>query len=196
MKRLLILALAMTVLACGGGDRKPAGPAISKNPASVRGWIVDVEGSGEGTLRTPETESARLTQIFQATNIWVENAPYVSGGVAENGAFILLDVPPGKVVVSFNAPGAETAQIVMENIPGNADVLVPAVILKKTGSTITKPEGIQVRIPARIDAPRPTGAKATVGGHIVNVMEAPLKAFVDRRDYPDPGGLRPVATYK
>ena len=196
MKRALLIVLTVALASCGGSENKPAGPVMAKNPLSVRGWILDVEGGGAGAEKTVETEAARLTQMFQATNIWVENAPFVSGGVAETGAFILLDVPPGTVTISFNAPGAQTAQLTLQNIPGSADVLIPGVLLKANGSTIPNPAGIRVRIPRKIDAPRPTGAKAIVGGHEVPVMEEPLNAFNDRRDYPDTGGLRTVATYK
>lgn len=196
MKRGFLIALTVALASCGGSETKPGGPAIAKNPLSVRGWILDVEGGGAGTEKTVETEAARLTALFQATNIWVENAPFVSGGVAETGAFILLDVPPGNVTISFNAPGAETARLTLQNIPGSADVLIPGVLLKPNGATVPKPAGIQVRLPRKIDAPRPTGQKAIVAGHEVAVMEAPLAAFNDRRDYPDTGGLRTVATYK
>jgi hypothetical protein len=196
MKRALLIALTVALTSCGGSESKPAGPAIAKNPVSVRGWILDVEGGGAGAEKTIETEAARLTQLFQSTNIWVENAPFVSGGVAETGAFILLDVPPGNVTISFNAPGAQTAHLTLQNIPGNADVLIPGVLLKPNGSTVSNPAGIRVRLPRKIDAPRPTGAKAIVAGHEVAVMEEPLNAFNDRRDYPEAGGLRTVATYK
>jgi hypothetical protein len=196
MKRAFLIALTVALASCGGSENKPAAPVMAKNPLSVRGWILDIEGGGAGTEKTVETEVARLTQMFEATNIWIDNAPFVSGGVAETGAFILLDVPPGNVTISFNAPGAETARLTLQNIPGSADVIIPGVLLKPNGSTIPNPAGIRVRIPGRIAAPRPTGAKAIVGGHEVPVTEEPLSAFNDRRDYPDTGGLKKVATYK
>lgn len=193
MKRFLIVAVLLAS-ACSS-ETKPSAGAIAKNPISVRGWIVDVEGAAPAE-KTIETESARLTQLFQSTSTWVENAQFVSGGVAENGAFILLDVPPGSATVAFDAPGAERARITLQNIPGNADVLIPQVVLKRGGSTILDPKAIRVRVPARIDAPKPTGAFALVNGHKVPVFEAPIKAFVERRDYPKPGGFQKLATYK
>jgi hypothetical protein len=196
MKRALLVALTVALASCGGSETKPTGAVMAKNPLSVRGWILDVEGGGAGTEKTVETEAARLTQLFQSTNIWVENAPFVSGGVAETGAFILLDVPPGNVTISFNAPGAETARLTLQNIPGNADVIIPGVLLKPNGATVSNPAAIRVRVPKKISAPTPTGAKAIVAGHEVPVMEEPLNRFNDRRDYPDTGGLRTVATYK
>lgn len=194
MKRLLALSL-LVVLSCSGGEQKPASQPMSKNPISVRGWIADVEGADRGAVRTPETEGARLIQQFQATSVWVEGAEFVSGGVAETGAFLLLDVPPGNVTISFNAPGAEDAKLVLRNIPGNADVLVPALLLKRGGATLLQPDGVTVRVPARIDQPRATGKQAVVAGVPVPIVDTPIAAFNDRRDYPE-RGLRPLATVR
>lgn len=193
MKRLITLSLILT--ACGGGEPSPARPRLAKEPLSVRGWIADVEGASKGAVTTAETESARLIQQFQATNIWIDGNNFVSGGVAETGAFILLDVPPGNVTVSFNAPGAEDAKLVLRDLPGNADVFVPALMLKRGGSASLQPEGIRVRIPARVDKPRDTGRKAIVAGVAVPVWEAPYSAFGDRREYPE-RGMRPLAIVK
>ena len=194
MKRLLALSL-LALLACSGGEPKPAAQKISKNPISVRGWIADVEGANRGETQTAETEGARLIQQFQATTVWVEGVDYVSGGVAETGAFLLLDVPPGNVTISFNAPGAEDAKLVLQNIPGNADVLVPALLLKRGGSTLLQPGGVTVRVPARIDQPKATGKQAMVAGVPVPIVDTPIAAFSDRRDYPE-RGLQPLATVR
>src|SRR5204863_6019654 len=111
--------LALLAAACWGPE--PGTPVVSKEPISVRVWILDIEsGSESTTFKTVETESARKAQLFQATNIWIENAPYVSGGVAPTGAFLLLDVPPGTAIIELTPPGGATARLHMENIPGNA----------------------------------------------------------------------------
>jgi hypothetical protein len=171
---------------------------LSKEPTSIRGWIADVEGaSPDGAYRTVETESARRIQLFQSTNIWVENAPYVSGGVADTGAFLLLDVPPGSITVSFTAPGAQNAKLVMQNVPGNADVLVPGLVLKPNGVALLDPKAVKVRVAAKIDKARPTKLTAVIAGVPVPVMEVPIAEMVDRRDYPDaPSTVAPVATVK
>jgi len=188
---ILVLALAA---ACGGGGETPKS-AVSKEPVSVRGWIEDVEGSVKST--SPEMEIARRTQVFQGTQIWVENADYVSGGVAENGSFILLDVPPGNVTIGFSAPGVDRAKIVMTNIPGSADVFIPRVILKPNGASVVKPESVVVRIASpEIKKPAPTGKTATVAGLTVPIMNVPLSAMVDRHDYPVPEGFRPLVVVK
>ena len=194
-----VLALAIALTACGGGEAgdKPAIP-MSREPVSVRGWIVDVEGAvKEDSFRTVETEMARRVEMFRQTNIWIDNVPYVSGGVGEDGSFILLDVPPGNVTISFSAPGAETARLTLENVPRNADVLVPGLLLKQGGSTVTDPKLIRVRIPSRITAPKATADRAIVQGHSVTVVETPIGQMSDRRDFPaPPGSLRPVATVR
>src|SRR5262245_2609066 len=125
MKRLLSLALLLS--ACGRPE--PGTPVVSKEPISVRGWILDVDTGAESTtFKTVETESARKRAMFQAMNIWVDKAPYVSGGVAETGAFLLLDVPPGKATLELTPPDGTTACLQMENIPGNADIFLPALL--------------------------------------------------------------------
>ncbi len=190
MKRILCILL-LILAACSSEKPKPA---VSKEPVSVRGWIEDVEGSVRAA--NPDLETARRTQIFQATSIWVENADYVSGGVAENGSFILLDVPPGNLTIGFEAPGAEQARVVLQNIPGNADVFIPGLILKKDGVRVMKPEAVRVRVPARIEKETRTGRMAVVAGLQVPIVDVPIAAMIDRHDYPKPEGFRPVATFK
>ena len=148
MKRAAILVSIAFLAACGGSEKPAPNTIVSKEPVSVRGWIDDVEGSKRS--ETLELETARRTQLFQGTNIWVDGADYVTGGVAENGAFILLDVPPGNATIPFAAPGAETAKLILQDIPGNADVFVPYLVLQKDGAHVVKPEAIKVRIGAPV----------------------------------------------
>jgi len=192
MRRFTILIAVVLAAACD--NQKPRTSTVSKEPVSVRGWIDDVQGSVKST--TPELEMARRSQIFQATQIWVENADYVSGGVAENGAFILLDVPPGNVTIGLSAPGAAQARLVLQNIPGSADVFIPAVVLKPNGATVVNPQDVKVRVAAEVAKPTPTGKNAMVAGVTVPILNVPLSAMVDRHDYPRPIGFQPVATYK
>ena len=141
-------------------------------------------------------EIARRTQLFQSSSVWVENTEFASGGIAENGAFIILDVPPMNATIGFNAPGAETAKIVLKDVPGTADVFIPDLILEPSGATVLDPKKILVRLPAKVDKPTPTGKTAKVGGYTVPIIETPLGQMIDRREYPNPGGFRPVATVK
>src|SRR5689334_105222 len=117
MRRLLLTIVILALAACKNDD----GLKMSSDPTSVRGWILDVKGAKRG--ETMEMELARRSQLFLGSSVWVENVDYASGGIAENGAFVVLDVPPKNAILGFNAPGAETAKVVMQNVPGSADVL-------------------------------------------------------------------------
>ena len=195
MKR-VSAAFSLLLLACG--PSQPGGPVVSKEPISVRGWVADVEGGGNGTYRTVETEAARKAQLYQSINVWVDGAPYVSGGLQENGSFLLLDVPPGNVTVSFAAPGAPDAKLVLQNIPGNADVYVPSIILAAHSVKFGDPAAVQVRIAAKIDKPHPTGRFAVVAGQKIAVVEKPLAQLAERHEFPTPpaAGHKPLATVK
>jgi hypothetical protein len=181
------------VAACGP---TPNTPQVSKDPISVRGWLLDVEGSA-APFRTAETEAARKTHLFQSTYVEVVNAPYVSGGIAENGSFLLLDVPPGKVTIIFTAPGAQSAKLEMENVPGNADIFLPALLLKPNGVALTEPAGVKVRMAARVDRVKPSGQFTTIAGMRLPVMETPIAQMADRHDYPlPPTTMVPIAKVK
>lgn len=195
MKRLAVLSLAVILSACGGEKGDFALDNISRQPVSVRGWVDDVAGAKKG--ETVEMEMARRGELFAQTSVWVEGVTYVTGGVSENGAFVMLDVPPGNVTIGFNAPGAETATMALQNIPPNADVLIPNVVLRPDGSSVVDPSQIRVRIPGDVKELTPTGQTAIVAGNTVPIYAAPIRSFTDRRDYPQTGGIpAPVAIYK
>jgi hypothetical protein len=190
------LILLLAALGCGG-NAKQDGIVLSHDPISVRGWIADVEGSPNAPFHTAETESARKANLYQSTNVWIDGAPYISGGVAENGSFILLDVPPGNVTINFAAPGAPDAKLVLQNVPGNADVFIPALLLKRGGVELLQPAETKVRMAAKVDKPRPTGKTAILGGHPFPVIDTPMAQMTDRLDFPKPpGNSVPLATVK
>ncbi|HEV7240573.1 MAG TPA: hypothetical protein VGQ36_15150 [Thermoanaerobaculia bacterium] len=193
MRRMLFLLVFLPLAACGrseGGDTM----RMSSSPVSVRGWILDVKGAQRG--ETIEMELARRSMLFLSSSVWVENVDYASGGIAENGSFIVLDVPPENSVLGFNAPGAETAKVALVNIPPYADVLIPAIILENGGATVHDPTKIVVRVSGNVSKPTPTGKTATVAGHTVPVIEVPMVEMENRRDYPFVPGFRPVATVR
>ena len=189
---LLMALLTIALAACGGGETSVY--KMSRDPVSVRGWILDVKGAKQEEI--VDMELARRTQLFQSSTVWVENTEFASGGIAENGSFIILDVPPVNATIGFNAPDAETAKIVLEGVPGNADVFIPDLILEPNGATVLDPKKILVRLPAEVDKPTLTSKTAKVGGYTVPIIETPLSQMIDRRDYPSPPGFRPVATVK
>lgn len=193
IRRLLIAAL-LVLAACKGDPNEKSVFTMSSNPVSVRGWIYDVKGATRE--QNPDMEIARRAQLFTSTSVWVENTEFASGGIAENGAFVVLDVPPQNAILGFNAPGAETARVVLEGIPDNADVLIPDLILEPNGATVRDPKAIQIRVPGEGNQPKDSGKTAKVAGYTVRVIETPLSQLNDRRDYPDPGGFRPVATVR
>src|SRR5437764_11381653 len=194
-KRCIVL-LAILAAACGGPS-EPQGPHVHKDPISVRGWIVDVETGPSTAYHTVETEAARKRDLFRGTNVWVENAPYVSGGVAETGAFLLLDVPPGDVTITFSAPGVPSSRLVLKQIPGNADVFIPAMLLKRDTVSLLDPKNAKVRVAAQVDKAAATGAFATVGDQRIPVMRTPIREMIDRLDYPNPPAISaPLATVK
>lgn len=193
MKRSLI-AVVLVLTACGGGEKKDQGFALS-DPVSVRGWVLDVKGAKRGEAM--EMEVARRTQMFAASSVWVEGSEYASGGIAENGAFLILDVPPNNTIIGFNAPGAETARVVMEGIPGNADVFLPDLILEPNGAKAFDPSKLLIRAPSSdVDRPTDSGKTAKIMGYTVRIIDTPLHQMMDRREYPNPGGFRPLATVK
>ena len=190
-----ILILALVASACGQSG--PSGPRVTKDPTSVRGWIVDVETGPNTAYHTVETEAARKRDLFRGTNVWVENAPYVSGGVAETGSFLLLDVPPGNVTITFSAPGLPAARLVLNHIPGNADVFIPALLLKRDTVALLDPNSVRVRLAAQVDKAVPSGAFATVAGQRIPVIRTPIREMIDRLDYPNPPAMQaPLATVK
>ncbi|MDP9192792.1 MAG: hypothetical protein M3P06_13910 [Acidobacteriota bacterium] len=193
MRRTLFTLLLLALAACGGNPDDSI-YVLSREPVSVRGWILDVKGAKHEEI--VDMEIARRTQLFQSSSVWVEDTKFASGGIAENGAFIILDVPPMNAIIGFNAPGAETAKIVLEGVPGTADVFIPDVILEPNGSTVLDPKKILVRVPADVDQPTLTGKTAKVGGYTVPIINTPFRMLNDRREYPNPGGFRPVATVK
>lgn len=188
-RRTLTIALFL-VAACRGKEDFQ----LSSNPTSVRGWVTDVKGARRG--ETIEMELARRAELFASTSVWVENVAYASGGIAENGAFVVLDVPPQQATLGFNAPGAETARVELRDVPANADVIIPNLILENGGAKVLDPSKIVVRVPGSVSKVTPTGKTASVAGYPVPIVEAPISAMIDRRDYPDVPGIRPVAIVK
>ena len=196
MKPLLLLAL-LPLLACG---RQETGTkVVSKNPASVRGWIADIERAQSGdTFKTVETEAAIESQLFASTNIWMDDAPYVSGGIAETGAFILLDVPPGNPTIEFAPPGGVVARLRMEHIPANADVFLPGIIIRGDKVELSDPTAVKVRLATQVKRETLSGNFSVIAGHRIQITNTPIRLMTDRHDYPTPPnrGPAPLATVK
>jgi hypothetical protein len=101
------------------------------------------------------------------------------------------------LTITFSAPGAPAARLVLGQIPGNADVFVPAIMLKRDTVALLDPASVKVRLAANIDKATPSGAFATVAGVRVPVMRTPIKEMIDRLDYPNPPATQaPLAVVK
>jgi len=195
MKRIALLMLL--IAACG--PSQSGVPKVSRDPISVRGWIADEETPrANDNFRTVETEAARLNQLFRTTDVWVDGAPYVSGGMAETGAFLLLDVPPGNVTITFRPEGQKEQKLVLQNVPANADVVIPGILLTPNGVQLSQPDAVKVRMAARVAKPIATAQKAVIAGHPVPIVNTPIAEMVDRRDWPTPPrmAVAPLATVK
>lgn len=165
------------------------GPPLSKTPVSIRGWLVDPAADSQSILHLTDTASgdaAHRARVFEQTNLSIEGFPYASGGMGGNGSFIILDVPPGEVIVNFQPPEGPDAQLVLKNVPPNADVLLPKLRIQGTEVVPSDPKEVVVRVPARVKARRPTGTQMTVAGQPVPVYEVPLREMFDRLDFPQP----------
>ncbi len=184
------------VIRCGGGAPGSSyGP--SRTPVSVRGWIADIVPPSAPRPTDPLKLASWRNTMFQDTSVVVLNIAYASGGVSENGSFIVLDVPPGEAVLDFTAPGVPSARLAFSGLPPNADVLLPGLIMTGSTMTILHPEKILVRVPSEIVRIRHRiRGTVLVGSYAVDIYEVPLSDLADRRDYPEPAEIHPLATVR
>lgn len=190
-KSLIVLSGLLLVLGCIAPEEAGQGPG--KTPISVRGWIADIQLPPQEIMKVsdPAKERQRMYQFLRDTNVYVVDMPFVSGAIAETGAFILLDVPPGDVTVRFQPPGLPEAELVLTNLPGNADVLIPALRIDGEKVSLQDPSLAVARIP--IDEERRTQLDrvVTVGGDPIEVWEVPFSDLVDRREFPTGDEVHP-----
>lgn len=186
-------ALRMTVvtviaISLAGCEAKESGPEVSRSPASVRGWIGDIELPPNEMYRLMEQTTGinqLKLQILQDTTLSVAGTQVASGGIAENGSFIILDVAPGPVTIIFSAPGLPENMLMIEGVPGNADILLPGVELTLAGPKIDTSR-VLARIPEERGKETPVPPPIKVMGQEVAVKVTSLGELVDRRDYPEP----------
>lgn len=191
MRRALIL-LPLLLAACSGSEslEKEGRGSFKKGPVSIRGWIAEIDlgtKQPDGVFSVTEpggTVGHYQRELFKETNFSVRDVPYASGGVADDGSFIILDAPPGKVTVDMQAPGVPLVPLVLENIPPNADVFVPSIKLYPDRFELLEPHRVLVRVPSEGTQRKKAAAQAIVGGLRVDVWEVPLREMMDRRDWP------------
>ena len=173
-------------IACS--EPKNTNPQMSRTPVSIRGWIRDIETPPSDFYRlTKSTTGANQFRIeqFQQTTVFVENVQFASGGVAENGSFILLDVPPGNIRIVFSAPNVASSMIELKNVPPNADVLLPALNVTNSGAKLLDPRAVVVRVPD-LDSDKRSFGPLSVQGFAAPVKRVSIRELIDRRDYPNP----------
>lgn len=179
MPKVLALYLLCTIcLACG--DTRPR----YRGPVSVRGSIASVPGALSLDPRFKVVAGNPEAELFKQTSISVDNAEFASGNVADDGTFVLLDVPGGNVVLTFTAPGAPASKLTLGKIPPSADVLLPGVVVKADSVDLIDPTKAVVRVVANQEGFKPF-TSSTIDGVSVPVQYVPLAAMSDRRDYPE-----------
>ncbi len=180
----VVTTLAFTVISCGPSEGRPE---VSKTPASLRGWIGDIELPPNEMYRLMEQTTGinqLKLQILQDTSLSVEGQ-IATGGLEDNGAFIILDVAPGNTTIIFSAPGLPENMLMLEGVPPNADILLPGVELTLAGPKIDATR-VVVRIPEKRGGPTPIPPPVRVMGQEVPVRAVGLGELIDRRDYPAP----------
>lgn len=185
VRRLLPFLLIAALVGC---ESEPKGPVLSRTPVSIRGWLVAPPSVQPQILHLTDTasgEAAYRARLFEQTRLSVEGFPFASGGMAGNGSFIILDVPPGGAIINFQPSGGEDARLVLEGMPPNADILLPGLEIRGTEVVPTDPSKVVVRVPGRVQTRRPIDVKVTVAGRPVPVFEVPLSEMIDRREFPD-----------
>jgi hypothetical protein len=182
---LFLLSTLLLSATCAAPPEGP-GQGPGKTPISVRGWIAYIQLPPQELMKVSDPEQARrhMRQFLQDTNIYVVDMPFVSGSIAETGAFIMLDIPPGDVRVRFQPPGLPEAELLLRNLPGNADVLLPALKIENDQITLMDPSKAVVRIPIEGGERRKLDSVVFAGSHEVEVWEVPFGDLVDRREFP------------
>lgn len=193
MRRLLPLLILLFVACDNDGETldKPGRGGFRKNPISVRGWISEIAiGPPPADVFSVTDSGSRVSpyqaRLFEETNMSIDDITYASGAVRDDGSFVILDAPPGDLVINFQAPGVSLVPIRLENIPGNADVFIPSMKLYPDRFELLEPDKILVRVPSRGSERKTTGQMAVVGGQAVEIWEVPLREMMDRRDFPVP----------
>lgn len=184
-----LLSIVTLLLPAGCSAPSPEGASgPGKQPVSVRGWIADVELPPSDMMKVvdPLVAIQQKYAMFRDTAISVEGVTYVSGAMAETGAFIMLDVPPGDSIINFQPPGMPDAQLTLRQIPGSADVMLPGLLIRGTTVVLKNPEDAMVRLPGNGPERKKLDIPAFVGDQRIAVWEVPFAELGDRREYPTP----------
>jgi len=195
----ILLPLLALVVSCSESSTPPKNRP-SKTPVSVRGWFarVDTPSNREKIAVTAvEIEQARLEAIFSESNVSVDDINYATGGMQTNGAFIVLDVPPGDAQLDFVFPGIPTSlKLTMKGIPAKADVFLPSLGVSSEGIRFLEPERVKIRVLSETNVKKMTGSSVTINGVSFPVEEVPREELAKRREYPVPTGAQSITRVK
>lgn len=171
-----IVLLLPALIQCGGEEGNVR-DELPEGPVSIRGWVTRVDG-------VPNYgQDGNLYDL----NAYVEGIERVSGGIRDNGTFVILGVPPGSSTIVFQAPGVEDAAIHFEGLPPRADVLIPGVVLTPGGAAISEPEQAKVRIPrGRAGEVEQIESTTTANGVTLPTYLVPTRELGDRLNHPKP----------
>jgi hypothetical protein len=191
---IIIAALAITAGGCG--EQRSTLDSMSKAPVSVRGWVDDIRSPSDPPpiSSDPLVETNRLMELFRSTTLAIEGVEFASGGFSESGTFVALDVPPGSATIIFQTDGKPDSELVLENVPASADVLIPAIFINPPNIELRDAANVIVRVPARVSERRQmAGVTVRIAGKEFPVWEVPVGQLADRREYPDrPTAPRPI----
>ena len=196
--RAVALSVCASALLVTCGEPREARPGPAKFPVSIRGWVSDIDLPPQETMQVidPAVGDMRKWAVIGRINLYVEAADYVSGGIANDGSFIMLDVPPGEVNLIFQPPGLPDGRLHLENVPPNADILLPDLAIKGGSVLLNEPELAMVRIPAKVSERRKLESTVRIAGHEIPAWEVPLQEMIDRREYPERNQSPGIAVVK
>lgn len=165
---------------------------------SVRGWLGDIVTTGESYVTVGKVDAAMMrAETLRNASVYVEGVRQASGGLSEWGSFIILDVPPGKSKIVFQIPGVGDAALQLDQVPSNADVLIPSIRVEAGRASVPDASKIVVRVPGK-ERKEGVGA-AIIGGQKVAVRQVLVSDLEDRRDFPVPSteaAPKPIAIVK
>ena len=82
---LLAAAMALSLVACGGGSSSDPGSASGADPATSGDNTSQADSSGDGELRTVKMCLARSAEVLEDTPFWVAENLLSGGGGPEAG---------------------------------------------------------------------------------------------------------------
>ena len=175
---LFLVTAVLVVSSCGGGETTTRRPA--QNPISIRGWIMDIEGTPSDIpdVAFPAINRAPIQYILDA-NVYVPDQQYVSGTI-ENGSFVMLDVANGDATIMFQAAGIADSPMRVKGVPPSADLVLPGIVIGKEISYVADSRRAMVRIPSNVAEVEEVPSTTFVNDEKISTYNIPIKKMGDR----------------